>query len=217
MQESADFLKEEWEALILVGVILLILVFLGWSFAGAKRLPFSLPETVSEKGQLPLFDQQFFSCLQNTEMKSPSRNPFFFTFKLSFPQPEVKETSIVEKQPLEKKPGNVPAAETLELTEDPVEDTPSTTQGQAIFRLRVKRITFVYSQADSTGKTTAVLKIRGSEGQEEIFTPGTGEKVLGMTILSIRSENLKILDAAGKQVTIPFAESKSVMVREKTN
>lgn len=218
MQESADFFKEEWEALILAGVILLILAFLGWSFAGAKRLKFSLPETISEKGQLHFFDQELFSCLQkSTELPLPSRNPFFFTFQLPIPQPEVKEANIVEKPPQEKNPGSVPAPETLELTQDPVEDTPSKAQGQAVFRLRAKRITFIYSQADSTGKTTAVLKIRGSEGKEEIFTPGTGEKVLGMTILSIRSENLKLLDATGKQVTIPFGESKSVTVREKTN
>ncbi|MFA6930819.1 MAG: hypothetical protein WCT05_10865 [Lentisphaeria bacterium] len=216
MQESGDFLKEEWEALILAGVILLVLVFLGWSFSGAKRLKFSPAGSISENGQLPFFDPELLSCLQSTQLPPPSRNPFFFTFQFSPPQPEVKEVRVIEKPIPEKNPGKIPTSKTLELVEDPIEETPSTAQGQPVFRLQVKRVTYVYSQADSTGKTTAVVKIRGAEGKEELFTPGTGEKVLGMSILFIRSENLKLLDATGKQVTIPFGESKSVMVWEKT-
>jgi len=84
-----------------------------------------------------------------------------------------------------------------------------------VLRLLRKRLTYLYSQADNTGKTSAVIKISAAGGEEELHTPGTGDQVLGMTVLSIGAERLSLLDASGKQVNIPFGEAKTVVVRAK--
>ncbi len=213
MQEPDNFLKEEWEAVILAGVILLIVTCMGLSFFRATRQQNFRPDSPAGKRYQPLFDSDSFAFLnQNPDIQMP-RNPFQFQIRIA--PPEAKKTPFVEITAQGKAEEGQSALENTAIPTEVVKETTTPVVQQQVFRLMRKRLTYMYSQADNTGKTSAVVKISGSDGEAEMHTPGAGEQILGITVLSISAEQLRLLDASGKQVNVPFGEAKTVVVREK--
>ncbi len=210
MQETNNLLSNEFEAIILAAVILLLLVCLGGSFfkASNKRGLSSAP-AASGSYQAMLDGDPFDFLKQNHELEL-ARNPFHLQIKIAPPKtieaPKVAETvpeAVTQPAPTE---NAAPATAPEEI----VETVPQAPQ----YRLARKRLTYMYSQADNTGKTTAVIKISGTDGEDGMQSAGTGDQVLGMTILAVGAEQLKILDAAGKQVNITFGETRNAVLRE---
>lgn len=212
MQNPDNFLKEEWEAVLLAGVILLIVVCLGFSFAKKPRQRNFHTDSPTGARYQPFLDKDSFAFLnQKTDIQLP-RNPFQSQIRIAIPK--AKQSPPVETKLPEKSADVQPTPETPAIPVEMVEQPEPVVQ-QPVFRLMRKRLTYLYSQADNTGKTSAVVKISGSDGKEELLTPGSGEKLLGMTVLSIGTERLSLLDASGNQVNVPFGEAKTVIVREK--
>ena len=211
MQEPDNFLKEEWEAVILAGVLLISVICLGLSFFRAPRQQNFSTESAAGNRYQPLLNKDAFAFLTQNPDGELSRNPFQFQIRVAIP--EAKAASPVGKITPEKTGEVQPVLETAEIPEELVEEAAKVVQ-QPVYQLMRKRLTYLYSQADNTGKTSAVIKISSVDGREELHTPGAGDKVLGMTVLSIGAEKLSLLDASGRQVNIPFGEAKTVVVRE---
>jgi hypothetical protein len=212
MQEPENFLKEEWEVVILTAVILLSVICLGLSFARTRQQRIAPPESSSGSHYQPILNNDAFAFLAPNQDFQPSKNPFQFQIRMAVP--ETKQLPVGEKDAPTKTAAVQPVPEIPAIPADVVQETAPVEQ-QPVFRLVRKRLTFLYSQADNTGKTSAVVKISGGDGQEELHTPGTGEQVLGMTILAITTEKLQLLDASGRQMNVPFGETKTVVIREK--
>jgi hypothetical protein len=211
MQETNNFLHDEFEALILATVILLLVLCLGSSFFKISGKRGFHSEAAAGGSYQPMLEGDPFDFLKQNQEHELERNPFQFQIRIApvkTPEAAPLEKAVPETaaQPEPSIESDAPAA-ALEESITPAPQAPQ-------YRLARKRLTYMYSQADNTGKTTAVIKVSGSDAEDQLHTAGTGEQVLGMTILMVGAEQLKILDAAGKQVNISFGETRSATLRE---
>ncbi len=219
MNNLEKYFREEWEALILAGVVLLLLI--------AMAVHFSTPPARKRRGlgggdSLPYSRkslEQELAALEKSNAAPINGNPFAFTLEGEKPSPPPPPPPSVE--PVTAEPP--PPAET-DAAEAPVVETlpppPPETVAPARPRMQnlPQRITYLFFGQDDKGQTTAMLKVQLQGRDSEILTLSPGDQQAGITILSIREQAIRLRDAQGREVTIQYGENRVVTARveEKT-
>jgi len=215
MNDIGKYLREEWEALILAAVALLLLG-LGAHFLAPqarKRRGLGGGEGIPYKR---LFQDQDFALQQDSDVLPLSRSPFAFNLEGGKPIPPPPPAPAPAPAP-DPTPATAPAAPALpsplEQPAAPVPPEPPATAveaGRPRRQFLPQRISYMFFGQDDKGQTTAMLKVQLQGKSSEILTLSPGELQAGVRILSIRDDAVRVRDARGKEVTIKFNEGQIV-------
>ncbi len=216
MNDLGQYFREEWEALVLAGVVLLLVLGLGVQYLNPparKRRGLDGAEATPYKR---MFRNEDFAFLRHSEVNQLARDPFLCKVVTDKPPVPAKTEPVTPVPVVQAEQIAAPtvAAPVEPITvEPPPQNAVPARPARTPAHYQPQRITYVFSRQDDNGQTTAMLKVQLRGKQPEILTLAPGKKAFGFTVLSIQDDALRIRDAKGKEVTIQYGESKIVTAR----
>ena len=164
MLDLETLLKEEWELLLLIVALIVLALLLMSGIAASERHAASGGESGSGSADFTHDLSAAIAALSSSRDLTLQRNPFFF----ELPEP-AKKAPVTEP-----KTTSTVVATDQTPTEAQVEPSENTQEVEEVsqqprYSLQPARLTFVYSQMDSTGKNTALIKIQSVQQNAEVF------------------------------------------------